>query len=69
MKKFKLLRYGHCYSTKNGDFIVCLIAGHHTRGYTFLASHSKMYMHRLYIGSRIVPNDGHWIEIDPKYFS
>lgn len=71
MKKYKLLRFGHCYSTKEGDFVIGLVSGYHKHGYTFLASHSThlMYIERLYIGSRIVPNDGHWIEIDPKHFS
>ena len=64
MKKYKLLRHGHCYITKNGDFAVALLGGNKRHGYTFLASHTcrDFIPGKINIQSRIVPNDGYWWE-------
>jgi hypothetical protein len=71
MKKYKLLRHGHCYVTKNGDFAVALISGNKKHGYTFIASHTcrNFITGKIYIQSRIVPNDGYWKEIPPQEFA
>lgn len=71
MRKYKLLRFGHCYSNQEGDFVIGLLGGDKKHGYTFAASHAHPYamLGRIYIQSRVVPNDGHWIEIDPAMFN
>jgi hypothetical protein len=71
MKKYKLLRHGHCYVTKNGDFAVALIGGNKRHGYTFIAGHTcrNFITGKIYMQSRIVPNDGHWKEIPPQEFA
>ena len=70
MKKYRLLHYGHCYINKNGDFAVALIGGDKKHGYIFQASHTcrDFFTGKIYIRSRIVPNDGHWMEISPQDF-
>ena len=70
MKKYRLLRHGHCYVTKNGDFAVALIGGTKKHGYTFIASHTcrEFLPGKINIQSRIVPNDGYWKEIPPQEF-
>ena len=71
MKKYKLLRHGHCYITKNGDFAVALVGGNKKHGYTFLASHTcrNFLPGKINIQSRIVPNDGYWWEIPPQEYA
>lgn len=71
MKKFKLLRFGHCYINQEGDFVIGLICGNMHRGYTFIASHShpNVMLEKIQVQSRIVPNDGHWLEIDPEAYN
>lgn len=71
MKKYKLLRHGHCYVTKNGDFAIALIGGNKRHGYTFIASHTcrDFIPDKINIQSRIVPNDGYWKEIPPQEFA
>ena len=71
MKKYKLLRYGHCYVNKAGDFAVALLSGNHIHGYVCAASvfYPNLMYGTIRVGSRIVPNDGHWVEIDAKTFN
>jgi hypothetical protein len=71
MKKYKLLRHGHCYITKNGDFAIALLGGNKRHGYTFLASHTcrGFIPGKINIQSRIVPNDGYWWEFLPQEYA
>ena len=71
MKKYKLLRYGHCYVNEQGDLAIALLSGNRIYGYTFAAStfSSNFLFGTIRIGSRIVPNDGHWTEIDLPTFN
>lgn len=70
MKKYRLLHYGHCYINKTGDFAIALIGGSKKYGYIFQASHTcrNFLTGKIYIRSRIVPNDGYWREIPPQDF-
>jgi hypothetical protein len=70
MKKYRLLRFGHCYINRNGDFAIALLGGNKTRGYIFQASHTcRNFMPgKITIRSRVVPNDGYWVEIPPQEF-
>ena len=70
MKKYKLLRFGHCYMNADGDFIIGLLRGNKAHGYWFAASsaHPAVFLQDVWVQSRIVPNDGHWIEIVPDTF-
>ena len=70
MKKYRLLRFGHCYITKNGDFAVALIGGNKKYGYIFKSAHTcrTFLPDKIQIRSRIVPNDGYWCEISPQDF-
>lgn len=71
MKKYKLLRFGHCYINASGDLVIGLLHGNKKRGYTFAASsaHPAMFLQNLWIPSRIVPNDGHWTEVSSSEFN
>jgi hypothetical protein len=71
MKKFKLLRVGHCYINREGDFVVALLRGDKKHGYKFAASHAhpNVWLGKIQTLSRIVPNDGNWIEIEPAMFN
>jgi hypothetical protein len=71
MKKYRLLRFGHCYITKNGDFAVALIGGNKKRGYIFKAAHTcrLFILDKVQIRTRGVPNDGNWVEITPQDFA
>ncbi len=71
MKKFKLLRFGHCYINQEGDFVIGLLRGDKKHGYTFAASHAhpNVMLGRIQIQSRVVPNDGNWTEITPEMFN
>ena len=71
MKKYKLLRHGHCYINEQGDFVIGLMSGTKRLGYTFIASYANpnVMLGKIHIQSRIVPNDGHWIEIHPQMFN
>lgn len=68
--KYRLLHYGHCYINKTGDFAIALIGGNRTYGYIFQASHTcrDFFTEKIHIRSRIVPNDGHWLEIPSQDF-
>ena len=70
MKKFKLLRHGQCYINREGDFVIALVSGCKRKGYQFVGSYLNkfFYIHRFQLMSRIVPNDGHWIEVDPDLY-
>ena len=71
MKNYKLLRFGHCYINHEGDFVIGLVGGDKRHGYVFLASHAhpSVMLGKIQIQSRIVPNDGHWLEIDPEAYN
>ena len=71
MKKYKLLRVGHCYITKNGDFAIALLGGNKKHGYTFRVSHTcrDFIPGKINIQSRIVPNDGYWWGFPPQEFA
>lgn len=71
MKKYKLLRYGHCYINQTGDLVISLLKGTKKKGYQFVAQCCSplLFLGKLQTLSRIVPNDGNWIEIDPLQFN
>lgn len=71
MKKYKLLRFGHCYVNRDGTFIIGLVGGNKRHGYTMLASHAHPYvfLQNINVMSRIVPNDGNWMEITPYQYN
>jgi hypothetical protein len=71
MKKYKLLRFGHCYINPDGSFTVGLLRGTKKKGYWFAASHAAPHavcLHEIMVLSRVVPNDGYWTEIPMKTF-
>jgi hypothetical protein len=70
MKKYKLLRFGHCYLNSSGDLVIGLLHGNKKHGYKFAASSANpsAFLREVWIQTRIVPNDGHWTEIGPKDF-
>lgn len=72
MNKYKILHFGHCYLNSEGDFVIGLLSGNKKHGYTFAASHAHPYsvaLGKLHVDSRVVPNDGHWIEVSPEAFN
>ncbi len=71
MKKYKLLRFGHCYINREGDFVVGLLYGDKKNGYFLAASHANpsVWLGTIQMLSRVVPNDGNWIDIDPEVFN
>jgi len=71
MKKYMLLRFGRCYLNREGDFVIALLRGDKSHGYEFAASHahSSVWLGRIYIRSRVVLDDGNWIEVDPSVFN
>lgn len=71
MNKFTLLRFGHCYLNREGDFAVALLRGDKKHGYELAASHvhPNVWLGKIQLMSRVVPNDGNWIEIDPAMFN
>ena len=71
MKKYKLLRFGHCYINPDGSFVVGLLKGTKKKGYYFAASHAvpnAVCLGKIMILTRIVPNDGYWTEIPMDAF-
>jgi hypothetical protein len=71
MKKYKLLKFGQCYINREGDFVIALLGGEKKKGYRFAGSHAHPYvvLGTFQLLSRIVPNDGNWIEITPYGFN
>lgn len=71
MKKFTLLRFGHCYINREGDFAIGLLRGDKKHGYELAASHAhpNILLGKIQLQSRIIPNDGNWIEIHPETFN
>lgn len=71
MKKFKLLRFGKCYINREGDFVIALLRGSKKKGYLFAGSNANpsVWLGTFSLLSRIVPNDGNWIEIDKQTFN
>ena len=71
MKKYKLLRFGHCYINPDGSFVVGLLEGTKKKGYWFAASHAvpnAVCLGKIMILTRVVPNDGYWTEIPMDSF-
>lgn len=70
MKKYKLLRFNHCYINDDEKFVICLLEGNKKDGYKFLGRYkdSMMPIQEFTVFSRIVPNDDHWKEIDPELY-
>lgn len=71
MKKFTLIRFGHCYINRQGDFAVALLRGDKKHGYQLAASsaHPNVWLGQIQIQTRVIPNDGSWMEIDPAMFN
>lgn len=71
MKKYTLLRFGHCYINREGDFAVALLRGDKKHGYQLAASsaHPSVWLGYIQLLTRIIPNDGNWIEIAPEMFN
>ncbi len=71
MKKFTLLRFGHCYINRQGDFAVALLRGDKKHGYQLAASsaHPNVWLGQIQILTRVIPNDGSWIEVAPEMFN
>jgi hypothetical protein len=71
MKKFKLLRFGRCYINREGNFAIGLLSGDREHGYQFVCSHANpnIWFSKFQLLSRIVPNDGSWIEISHLEFN
>jgi len=71
MKKFKLFRFGKCYINREGDFVIALLKGSKKHGYTFAGSNANpsVWLGKFYLLSRIIPNDGSWIEVDEALFN
>ncbi len=71
MKKHKLLRFGHCYINREGDFVIALMDGDKKHGYQLVGSHANpcVMLGKFQLLSRIVPNDGNWIEVSTDMFN
>jgi hypothetical protein len=71
MNKYKLLKFGHCYLNKTGNFVVGLLSGNVKHGYVFACSHAhpSVMINECHMQSRIVPNDGNWIEVSKEMFN
>lgn len=69
-KNVKLLRFKHYYIHRDGDFVIALLCGDKKHGYTFAASHANpaAWLGTVNTLTRIVPNDGKWIDIDKATF-
>jgi hypothetical protein len=69
-KKIKILRFGHCYINRVGDFTIALLSGNKKSGYVFSASHANpsVFLGKIQSLSRTVPNDGNWVEIKVDMF-
>ena len=70
MKKYKLFRFGHCYINREGSFAIGLLRGDKRHGYQFAASYANpiLWLGKIQVQSRIVPNDGNWTEINNNMF-
>jgi hypothetical protein len=70
VKQYKLLRHGHAYLHVDGDLAIYLSSGNRKKGYTFLAStpHPAVFLQRIHLRSRVIPNDGKWVEFNVSYF-
>lgn len=71
MNKYTLLRFGRCYLNREGDFAVALLRGDKKHGYILAASHAhpNVWLGQIQLMSRVIPNDGRWIEIAPEMFN
>jgi hypothetical protein len=69
MKKYKLLRFGQCYLNRRGEFAIAMLRGTKKKGYQLAASHVNTWLGKIQMLSRVVPNDGNWVEITPAMFT
>lgn len=71
MNKYKVLHFGHCYTNKEGDLSIMLVGGNRKSGYyaLFDCKYPMVTSHMAYLGSRVVLNDGNWIEVDKSNVS
>ena len=72
MNKYKVLHFGHCYLNRGGDLAVVLLNGKNKEhGYKFVGSsaHPNMVLREFWALSRVVNNDGNWIEISINEFN
>lgn len=71
MKKYTLLRFGRCYMNREGDFAVALLRGDKKHGYQLAASsaHPNVWLGQIQLLTRVIPNDGNWVEIAPEMFN
>ncbi len=71
MNKYTLLKFGRCYINREGDFVIGLLYGDKKSGYFLAASHANpsVWLGSIQIMSRIISNDGNWIEIEPETFN
>lgn len=67
MNKYKLLRFGKMYVNTSAHWAVIPIRGNRKKGYTFLADSDREFpLGEILVESRIVPNDGSWVEVGIK---
>lgn len=71
MKKFKLLKFGHYYINKEGDFAIVVLGGNQKMGYQTFGSHANpsVFLGKFQLLSRVIPDDENWIEIDFQMFN
>lgn len=71
MNKYKVLHFGRCYTNTEGDIRIMLVDGNQKEGYVGIidCQHPAVMFHRIYLGSRVVLNDGTWKEIDKSSVS
>lgn len=69
--KYKGLKFGQPYINQERSFIFVLVGGSKKKGYHFVGSHShpSVILGDFYLLSRVVPNDGNWLEINYKTFN
>jgi hypothetical protein len=71
MRKYTFLRFGRCYTNKEGDIKVLLVTGNREVGYVglFDCRHPAVASHKIYLKSRVVLNNGSWTEVDKSCVS
>jgi hypothetical protein len=64
-KKFKLLRFGKSYLSRDGELAVVLKSGDRKKGYKLAVSSARYFLNGdLQVLSRVIPNDGEWWELE-----
>lgn len=71
MRKYKLLQFGKCYVNRTGDVAITLLSGCKKKGYQFAGSCAApaMLLGKFQLLSRVVENDGNWVEVTPSVFN